>query len=60
MVAIYPLAKQEEMTPLVQNMLTEGIIEPSSSAWSSPVVLVAKNDGGLRFCIDYRLSLIHI
>ena len=34
-------------------MLEAGVVVPSSAEWASPVVLVRKKDGGVRWCVDY-------
>ena len=50
-VAPYKLpAVQEE----IKEMLDKGVIVPSKSPYSSPIVMVPKKDGTNRMCIDYR------
>ena len=44
----------ETMVQEVDEMLAKGVIEPSKSAWSSPVVMVKKPNDTYRFCLDFR------
>ena len=48
-----PAVRREEMAQ-VQQMLSSSVIRPSNSPWASPVVMVRKKDGSLRFCVDFR------
>jgi len=48
-----PLPKREEVKNLLAEMQEKGITTSSKSPWASPIVLVPKKDGSLRFCVDY-------
>ena len=49
-----PLAVRQEVSRQLKKMQEDGVIQPSSSPWASPIVMVRKKDGSFRFCIDYR------
>ena len=51
----YKTVKQrKEMQQEVGKLLDQGILRPSTSPWSSPVLLKEKPDGTYRFLVDFR------
>ena len=38
----------------IRRMRDAGVIEPATSEWATPIVLVPKTYGSIRFCCDYR------
>ena len=46
--------QRAEVERQVKELLERKLIQPSDSAWASPVVLVSKKDGSKRLCLDYR------
>ena len=54
-----PHAYRDQVQEELREMEASGVIEPSNSEWAFPIVMVKKNDGSLRFCVDYcRLNSV--
>ena len=46
--------QEAELEAQLEIWLKEGVIEPSSSAWSSPLVPIKMKDGSTRWAVDYQ------
>ena len=49
------MAERTECHRQIHELLDAGMIEPSQSEWGSPILFVAKKDGGLHMCCDFRM-----
>lgn len=49
-----PFSKRKTVDQELKNMIHEGIIEPSKSPYSNPLVVVVKRDLSIRLCLDSR------
>jgi hypothetical protein len=48
-----PMYKRQALEDEVKKLQDRGLIEKSSSLWSSQVIMVQKKDGSWRMCVDY-------
>ena len=49
-----PTRWKDKLKAEIDQLLNLGIIRPSTSPWSAPVVCVVKPGGEIRMCVDYR------
>ena len=50
----FPEKLRDRVKREVEKLLKEGIIEESTSHWSSPIVPVLKPSGDIRLCVDFK------
>ncbi len=56
----YPEQAKQIIADMLKDMEERDIIEPSTTAWLSPIVLVNKPDGSKRMCLDYHQVNKHL
>jgi hypothetical protein len=50
----HPFSQKNEIERMVQELLNAGVIHPSMSPYSLPIVMVLKKEGSWRMCPDFR------
>jgi hypothetical protein len=50
----HPFAQKNEIEKMVQELLIASVIHPSTSPYSSPIVMVLKKEGSWRMCPDFH------
>jgi hypothetical protein len=50
----HPFSPKTEIEKMVEELLNAGIIRPSTSPYSSPVVMVLKKEGSWKMCPDFH------
>jgi hypothetical protein len=50
----YRYFQKTEIEKIIRELLVTGVIRPSQSPFSAPVLMVRKADGSWRLCVDYR------
>ena len=56
----YPEKAKKLIAEMLGEMESKDIIEPSTAAWLSSIVLVRKPDNSQRMCLDYRKVNTHL
>jgi len=51
----YPFSQKNEIEKIIQELLEAGIIESSTSPYSSPVIMVLKKEGDWHMCSDFKV-----
>ncbi len=50
----FPINIREKLITQIKEQEQAGLLRPSSSCWSSPIVPILKTDDSLRICINYQ------